>query len=88
VVVGGRPTATTTLPDAIADVVTGPDAEGNSGSLLRGGLPAILLLAALVTGLALVAIARRPGPQKAPERPLPPWLHTPVPKKRSWFRRR
>lgn len=84
---GGRPPGST-LPDEIADVVTGPEAGGESVSLFRGSLPAVILIAVMVSGLALLALARRPGPRKAPERPLPPWLHTPVPKKRSWYRKR
>jgi len=73
------------IADAGRDLAT-----EDSGPGLGTGLTAAILIVVLACGLAVLALTRRPGakPRRAPERPLPPWLHVPVPKKRSWFRRK
>lgn len=73
------------IADAGRDLATDDSDPG-----LGIGLIAALIVVVLACGLAVLALTRRPGakPRRAPERPLPPWLHVPVPKKRPWFRRK
>ncbi|MFM7224047.1 MAG: hypothetical protein ACKO1Y_01225 [Actinomycetota bacterium] len=84
---GSQPSAT--LPDEVADTVTGPESEERGSFLASGVAAAIVIIIAVSAGFGALALARRPNPNlpPAPERPLPPWLHTPVPKKRGWFRK-